>query len=115
MSVHWAKADIRLRASGSDFDPRVRPVKAHRGGWSNLWRLPSRDAFGAEQRGTYWHYRRREMPYHIYYLFVPITWLKDLVAFELGDYDAWCASGLSDHAPLSAEFSDAWNQRTPVA
>ena len=30
MSVHWAKADIRLRASGSDFDPRVRP-QAHGG------------------------------------------------------------------------------------
>jgi len=27
MSVHWAKADIRLRASGSEFDARVRPVK----------------------------------------------------------------------------------------
>src|SRR5260370_33977758 len=43
MSVHWAKADIRLRASGSDFDPRVRPVKAHGGGWSNLWRLSAPD------------------------------------------------------------------------
>ena len=43
MSVHWAKADIRLRASGSDFDPRARPVKAHGGGWSNLWRLSAPD------------------------------------------------------------------------
>ncbi len=43
MSVHWAKADIRLRASGSDFDARVRPVKANGGGWSNLWRLSAQD------------------------------------------------------------------------
>ena len=43
MSVHWAKADIRLRASGSDFDPRVRPLKANGGGWSNLWRLSAPD------------------------------------------------------------------------
>jgi hypothetical protein len=49
------------------------------------------------------------MPYHIDYLFVPTAWLKDLVSFDLGDYDAWCASGLSDHAPLSAEFRDAAN------
>jgi hypothetical protein len=27
MSVHWVKADMRLRASRSDFDPRVRPLK----------------------------------------------------------------------------------------
>jgi hypothetical protein len=73
------------------------------------------NAFGSEPRGTYWHHRRRELPYHIDYLFVPMTWLKDLVAFELGDYDAWCANGLSDHAPLSAEFSDAEINRTPLS
>jgi len=27
MSVHWVKADMRLRASRSDFDPRVRSLK----------------------------------------------------------------------------------------
>jgi hypothetical protein len=70
------------------------------------------EAFGSELRGTYWHYRRSVMPYHIDYLFVPMTWLKDLVSFELGDYDAWCASGLSDHAPLSAEFRDAVSYAT---
>src|SRR5437879_5577633 len=38
MSVHWAKADMRLRASRSDFDPRVPPLKPTGGGWSNRWR-----------------------------------------------------------------------------
>jgi endonuclease/exonuclease/phosphatase family protein len=61
-------------------------------------------AFGSELHGTYWHYRRSDMPYHIDYLFVPATWLKGLRSFELGDYDTWCGSGLSDHAPLVAEF-----------
>jgi hypothetical protein len=32
MSVHWVKADMRLRASRSDFDPRVRPLKPTVGG-----------------------------------------------------------------------------------
>src|SRR5258708_31308984 len=50
MSVHWAKADIRLRASGSDFDARVRPVKAHGGGWSNLWRLSAPDRWASFTR-----------------------------------------------------------------
>jgi exodeoxyribonuclease III len=71
----------------------------------SLYHHDTGNAFGSEMRGTYWHYRRRDMPYHVDYLFVPITWLKNLLSFELGDYDAWCASGLSDHAPLSAEFS----------
>ncbi len=70
----------------------------------SLYHHDTGNAFGSELRGTYWHYRRRGMPYHIDYLFVPMTWLKNLLSFELGDYDAWCGSGLSDHAPLSAEF-----------
>src|SRR5258708_2833144 len=52
MSVHWAKADIRLRASGSDFDPRVRPVKANGGGWSNLWRLSAPDRWAWFRRAN---------------------------------------------------------------
>jgi hypothetical protein len=78
----------------------------------SLYHHGTGEAFGSELRGTYWQYRRSTMPYHIDYLFVPMMWLKDLVSFELGDYDAWCASGLSDHAPLSAEFRDAETYRT---
>lgn len=70
----------------------------------SLYHHGTGNAFGSELRGTYWHYRRDDMPYHIDYLFVPVTWLKNLRPFELGDYDAWCGSGLSDHAPLTAEF-----------
>jgi hypothetical protein len=77
----------------------------------SLYHHGSGEAFGSELRGTYWHYRRANMPYHIDYLFVPITWLRDLVSFDLGDYDVWCARGLSDHAPLSAEFRDAKTDR----
>jgi exodeoxyribonuclease III len=70
----------------------------------SLYHHDTGHAFGGELRGTYWHYRRPDMPYHIDYIFVPMTWLKNLLSFELGDYDAWCGSGLSDHAPLIAEF-----------
>jgi hypothetical protein len=62
----------------------------------SLYHHGTGEAFGGELRGTYWHYRRRDMPYHIDYLFVPMTWLKDLVAFELGDYDAWCRAAAWD-------------------
>jgi len=45
MSVHWARADIRLRASGSDFDPST--SASPRWGWSNLWRLPAPDRWAS--------------------------------------------------------------------
>jgi len=44
-------------------------------------------------------------PYHIDYIFVPTAWLKNMVSFDIGSFDDWCAPGLSDHAPLSAEFN----------
>jgi exonuclease III len=45
------------------------------------------------------------MPYHIDYVFVPTTWFANMVSFEIGNFEEWCATGLSDHAPLIAEFS----------
>jgi hypothetical protein len=33
------------------------------------------------------------------------AWLKNMVSFDIGSFDDWCAPGLSDHAPLSAEFN----------
>jgi hypothetical protein len=59
--------------------------------------------FGAERRGTYWHCRNREMPYHIDYMFVPATWFESMVSFEIGNFDDWYQ--FSDHAPLVAEFN----------
>ena len=71
-------------------------------GLTSLYHHQTKDAFGAESRGTYWHYRRT--PYHIDYIFVPTRWLEHLVSFEVGSFDRWCNKGLSDHAPLIAEF-----------
>ena len=58
--------------------------------------------FGAEVQGTYWHYRKH--PYHIDYIFAPERWLKNLISFEIGTFEDWCQTGLSDHVPLIAEF-----------
>jgi exodeoxyribonuclease III len=58
--------------------------------------------FGAEVRATYWQYRNRTKAYHIDYVFVPTTWLENLVSFEIGNFEDW--KGFSDHAPLIAEF-----------
>jgi hypothetical protein len=61
-------------------------------------------AFGAELDFTYWQYRHEHHPYHIDYIFVPRTWLKGMVSFDIGKFEDWCRTGLSDHAPLIAEF-----------
>ena len=58
--------------------------------------------FGAEVQGTYWHHRKT--PYHIDYIFVPTAWIKNLISFEIGSFSDWCQTGLSDHAPLIADF-----------
>lgn len=68
----------------------------------SLYHRETGEHFGAESCGTYWHHRRT--PYHIDYIFAPESWLTKLVSFEVGTFEAWCLSGLSDHAPLIAEF-----------
>lgn len=73
-----------------------------RRGLVSLYHHQTKEAFGAESLETYWHYRRT--PYHIDYIFVPTRWVEDLVSFEIGGFDQWCNTGLSDHAPLIAEF-----------
>jgi len=72
-------------------------------GLVSLYHSKTGEPFGAEARATYWHYRKN--PYHIDYIFVPNSWLKKLVSFDVGSFEAWCRTGLSDHAPLIAEFS----------
>jgi hypothetical protein len=66
--------------------------------------LPPYDDLPATVRGTYWQYRNRVMPYHIDYIFVPATWFENMVSFEIGKFEDWCAPGFGDHAPLTAEF-----------
>jgi hypothetical protein len=60
--------------------------------------------FGSERQWTYWYWRRQDKRYHIDYVFVPKAMLQRVRAFEIGTYEQWCLSGLSDHAPLVAEF-----------
>jgi exodeoxyribonuclease III len=71
-------------------------------GLVSLYHHKTKEAFGDESFGTYWHHR--VTPYHIDYIFVPKSWLTKFVSFEVGSFEAWCRAGLSDHAPLVAEF-----------
>jgi hypothetical protein len=71
-------------------------------GLVSLYHHKTGESFGAETCPTYWHHRKS--PYHIDYIFVPKSWLSNLVSFEIGSFEAWCRTTLSDHAPLVAEF-----------
>ncbi|NNC43478.1 MAG: endonuclease/exonuclease/phosphatase family protein, partial [Acidimicrobiia bacterium] len=49
----------------------------------------------------YWRDRSEAGPtYHLDYIFPPTYWLKDVREFNVGSFDNWCGSGLSDHLPL---------------
>jgi exodeoxyribonuclease III len=64
-------------------------------------------ALGAESLPThFWRDRKESSPHncHIDYIFAPLRWLRPEVKVELGQHADWCASGLSDHAPLVLEM-----------
>lgn len=64
------------------------------------------EEFGAETRPTYYHYGRRERPFHIDYCFVSAALAERLTSVEVGGYDDWIGPGRSDHAPLSVEWQE---------
>jgi hypothetical protein len=62
--------------------------------------------FGEEPSPTiYWRDRRQDgFAYHIDYCFVPASWIQFVRGCDLGDFETWVASGLSDHVPLVVDI-----------
>jgi exodeoxyribonuclease-3 len=49
----------------------------------------------------YWRDRTKDGPtYHIDYVFLPRAWMPLLREMQVGTFEGWCGSGLSDHVPL---------------
>lgn len=49
----------------------------------------------------YWRDRKKDGPtYHIDYIFAPEPWMAATKDFQVGTFEDWCGSGLSDHVPL---------------
>ena len=67
----------------------------------SAYHQPRSVEFGAEPDPTlYWQTRTRDgRSYHIDYCFLPRAWLP-YVTVEVGTFDEWVGSGLSDHVPL---------------
>ena len=64
---------------------------------------------GEETQPThYWRDRTKDGPtYHIDYMFVPLTWIANIREFEVGSFEDWCGSKLSDHVPLIMDLDIA--------
>lgn len=64
------------------------------------------EAFGKESTPTiYWRDRTKDGPtYHIDYVFAPHLWLRKVRSIEVGRFEDWCGSKLSDHVPLIVDL-----------
>ena len=59
---------------------------------------------GDEVDGTlYWQWNR-ESPFHCDLTFVPSGWLPNLSRADVGTFDHWVETHLSDHVPVTVEF-----------
>lgn len=61
------------------------------------------EAHGAEREPTFYFYRRKSIPYHLDYCFLPRTWAPRLRQVRVGSWQEW--RGLSDHVPLVCDFT----------
>jgi len=66
-----------------------------------------RESQGGERTPThYWRDRKKDGPtYHIDYVFLPRAWLSRVREMNVGTFEEWCGSGLSDHVPLLVDVS----------
>jgi endonuclease/exonuclease/phosphatase (EEP) superfamily protein YafD len=53
---------------------------------------------------TYYQHRQSDRPFHLDHLFLPAEW-ADGAKVEVGDFDAWVASGHSDHVPVVVDLA----------
>lgn len=75
-------------------------------GLASLYHERNELELGAEEAATlYWRSRKPDQDlYHVDYFFAHQRWREHCVGFEVGSYEDWIASKLSDHVPLVADF-----------
>jgi exodeoxyribonuclease-3 len=63
------------------------------------WADPRTTAEKSLAEPTYFHRRKRDEPFHIDHVFLPEQWVAG-AQVEIGTYDDWVATRLSDHLPV---------------
>lgn len=83
-------------------------------GLESAYHVARRERVGEETLPThYWRDRKVDGPtYHIDYLFYSRDWRRRFRRFGVGTFDEFCSHGLSDHAPLVADFDAGRGART---
>ena len=71
-------------------------------GLTSVYHHTTGESFGEESGPTsYWRNRTKDGPtYHIDYIFVPHAWLGKVCDMQVGAFEDWCGSKLSDHVPM---------------
>lgn len=71
-------------------------------GMTSAYHARTGEPHGKERTPTlYWRDRTRDGPtYHLDYAFLPARWLPFVTQFQIGSFDDWIATRLSDHVPL---------------
>ncbi len=70
-------------------------------GLASAWHSFHCERFGQEKLPTYFHRWKQDQAFHIDYMFVPR--LVPVSSVELGTYEEFTETRLSDHMPLSVE------------
>jgi exonuclease III len=78
----------------------VKKLSAH--GSQSLYHYQNNELHGAEQSSTFFMYRHADKPYHIDYVFVPVSQLSSS-RIELGKVNVWLQH--SDHVPLFIDLA----------
>ena len=75
-------------------------------GLGSVYHHATGEAFGGESAPTiYWRDRTKDGPtYHIDYVFAPRVWLPKVRNIEVGRFEDWCGSKLSDHVPVTVDL-----------
>jgi hypothetical protein len=61
---------------------------------------------GSERHATFLFYWQQERRYHFDYCLIPRTWRRRLRRVQVGSYNQWTKTRLSDHCPVVVDLSD---------
>ncbi|MBD5606815.1 MAG: endonuclease/exonuclease/phosphatase family protein [Candidatus Eremiobacteraeota bacterium] len=76
-------------------------------GLTSVYHSQGGHEYGNEPHPTlYWRDRKIDGPrYHIDYVYAPKRWLETEVRIQVGSFDPWVQSKLSDHVPMTVNFT----------
>ena len=75
-------------------------------GLASAYHVGQSELHGKETQPTFYEPKRTSdgPRYHVDYCFLPLEWCSHLRQVELGSFETWVGSGLSDHVPLVVDL-----------